>query len=114
LLERAWVESGIAACGPVGLVEGERLPPAHWRARSAPPRIVVVLGAEAAGRLLGRPVSLALERGRLRPLADGGRILVTEHPRAILRLSDPLARGREYRRLVNDLMMAVPQRRLAA
>jgi hypothetical protein len=41
-------------------------------------------------------------------------VLLTEHPSAILRLSDPLARGREYRRLVNDLMMAVPCRRLAA
>ena len=61
-----------------------------------------------------RPVSLNLERGRLRPLPDGGRILVTEHPTAILRLSDPVARGREYRRLVNDLLMAVPHRRLAA
>ena len=94
-------------------------PPApRWhRPKDGPVRpvaAVVAFGAEAACAFLGRPVSLNLERGRVRPLPDGGRVLVTEHPRAILGLTDPVARGREYRRLVNDLLLAVPHRRLAA
>ena len=32
----------------------------------------------------------------------------------VLRLSDPIARGRDYRRLVADLQLAVPMPRLAA
>lgn len=113
LLERALADSGLAAHEPRTVERGGGLPPTHWQ-RRLPPRTVIAFGAEAAGEVLSRAVSLNLERGRLRPLPDGGRVLVTEHPRAILRLSDPVARGREYRRLVNDLLMAVPHRRLAA
>jgi hypothetical protein len=113
LLERALADSGLALHAPRRVPGAELLPPAHWQ-RRLPPRTVIAFGAEAAGAVLSRPVSLNLERGRLRPLPDGGRLLVTEHPRAILRLADPVARGREYRRLVNDLLMAVPHRRLAA
>ena len=114
LLERALRDSGLAAHGPRPVSGGARMAPARWRRRAMQPRVVIAFGAEAAAEFLDRPVSLNLERGRLRPLPDGGRILVTEHPTAILRLSDPVARGREYRRLVNDLLMAVPHRRLAA
>ena len=113
LLERALTDAGLADHEPRMVEHGHSLPPTHWR-RRLPPRTVIAFGAEAAQEVLNRPVSLNLERGRLRPLPDGGRVLVTEHPRAILRLSDPVARGREYRRLVNDLLMAVPHRRLAA
>jgi uracil-DNA glycosylase len=112
LLERALAESGLAAHDPVEVGHAGCLPPAHWRRRA--PRLVVAFGAEAASGLLRRSVSLNLERGKMRPLADGGRVLVTEHPRVVLGIADPVARGREYRRLVNDLMLAVPRRRLAA
>jgi hypothetical protein len=107
LLDRALAESGLGQHDP-RVVAALRCP------ESQPPDVAVALGPQVGSRLLRRPVSLALERGRLRPLPEGGRVLLTEHPSAILRLSDPLARGREYRRLVNDLMMAVPCRRLAA
>jgi hypothetical protein len=114
LLERALVDSGLAAHAPIWCRGGDGVWPAYWRRPRRPPRIVVAFGAEAAAQLLHRPVSLGLERGKVRRLPEGGIILVTEHPRAILRLSDPLARGREYRRLVNDLLLAVPHSRLAA
>lgn len=114
LLERALADSGLAAHDPVEHVAAPAFPAAHWRRRGTPTRLVVALGAEVAAGLLGRPVSLALERGRVRALPDGGRLLVTEHPRAILLLADRVAQGREYRRLVNDLMLAMPHRPLAA
>lgn len=103
LLDRALAESGLARLAPQ-VVDG------------APPRdrLVIALGAKAATMLLRRPVGLNLERGRLRPF-DGRQLLVTEHPEMILRQSDPVARGREYRRLVSDLQQAVPMpRELAA
>ena len=103
LIERALVESGLARFSPQVAV-------------GSPPRgrLVIAFGAEAAASLLRRPVGLNLERGRLRSVG-GTCVLVTEHPDAILRHSDPVARGREYRRLVNDLQQAVPMpRRIAA
>ncbi|HEX6011153.1 MAG TPA: UdgX family uracil-DNA binding protein, partial [Geminicoccaceae bacterium] len=78
------------------------------------PHLIVALGAVAAAALLERPVSLPLERGRILPLEDGSRLLVTEHPSTILRLADRTAQGREYRRLVADLLLAVPYLRRAA
>jgi hypothetical protein len=110
LLERALADAGLAEHDPLelGHIAARNRP---WAGRS---RLVVAFGADAASAFLGRAVSLNLERGKVRPLPDGGRVLVTEHPRVILGLSDPVARGREYRRLVNDLLLAVPYRRLAA
>lgn len=78
------------------------------------PDLVLALGPAAAEALLERPVSLALERGRLLPLDDGSRLLVTAEPAAILALPDATAQGREYRRLVADLLLAVPYQRRAA
>lgn len=108
LLERALADAGLAEHDPVEL--------GYATARDQPRRgwLVVAFGADAASAFLSRAVSLNLERGKVRPLPDGGRVLITEHPRAILGLADPVARGREYRRVVNDLLLAVPRRRLAA
>ena len=105
LLERALVDSGLARLHP------RHVPPAAALAGEArSPRLVVALGAKAAAELLRRPSSLALERGRVRLGPDGGRVLITEHPSAIFSLADPVARGREYRRLVTDLMQVVAAR----
>ena len=108
VLERALADAGLAEHDPVEL--------GYATARDRPRggRLVVAFGADAASAFLGRAVSLNLERGKVRPLPDEGRVLITEHPRAILGLADPVARGREYRRLVNDLLLAIPRRRLAA
>jgi hypothetical protein len=102
LLERALSESGLARLSPRIV---ERVNPRD--------RLVIAFGAEAATMLLRRPVGLNLERGRLRPI-EGRQLLVTEHPEVILRQSDAVARGREYRRLVSDLQQAVPMPRSLA
>ncbi|MEK0082371.1 UdgX family uracil-DNA binding protein [Benzoatithermus flavus] len=90
----------------------------HWlelERRLVQPRLIVALGVVAAEALLRRPVSLQLERGRMMELPDGGgHALVTEHPSAILRIPDAAAQAREYRRLVGDLLLAVPYLRRAA
>lgn len=89
----------------------------HWldaERRLVRPELIVALGATAATALLGRPVSLGLERGRVTELPEGGHLLVTEHPSAILRIPDATAQAREYRRLVGDLLLAVPYLRRAA
>jgi DNA polymerase len=78
------------------------------------PQLIVALGTVAAGALLERPVALGLERGRIMPLEDGSRLLVTAPPAAIVAIPDPTAQGREYRRLVSDLLLAVPYLRRAA
>ena len=114
LLDRALADSGLGAHDPHECTTSAGVLQTPWYRKGDAPWLVVALGADAAAELLGRPVSLSLERGRLRPLPDGGRLLVTEHPRAILRLADRVAQGREYRRLVNDLMLAMPHRPLAA
>ena len=106
LLDRALADAGL---------DGEALPRVL-----APPAsalsvgLIVALGADAASSLLRRPINLALERGRILALPHGGRLLVTEQPSAIMGLVDGVARGREYRRLVNDLLHVVPFQRRAA
>lgn len=103
LLQQALVDSGLAPLAPriAASVSGRD-------------RLVVAFGAATAADLLGRPVGLSLERGRLRPLGTA-QLLMTEHPEQILRQADAVARGREYRRLVSDLQQAVPMpRQLAA
>ena len=102
LLERALEESGLARLSP-RMIEGP----------VPRDRLVIAFGAEAATMLLRRRVGLNLERGRVRPLGSG-QLLVTEHPDVILRQADPVARGREYRRLVSDLQQAVPMLRALA
>jgi uracil-DNA glycosylase len=69
------------------------------------PRVVVALGATAAEALLGRPVQLAVLRGR--PLRFGGLVLIVSyHPAYVLRLPD-LSRQTEARaKLLSDLRAA--------
>lgn len=71
------------------------------------PRLVVALGAIAAGGILRHPVVLARSRGRISTLADGWRVLATLHPSAILRMPDEDARHQAFVRLVDDLREAV-------
>lgn len=78
------------------------------------PRLIVALGVTAATSLLGRDVTLQLERGRITALEDGTHLLVTAHPSFILRIPDPAGQGREYRRLVADLLLAAPYQQQAA
>ena len=111
LLQRALLDCGLDQDAVHLTQPGRRLQADRKRLT---PRLLVAMGAAAAEALLGRPVRLTLERGRITSLADGTRLLVTESPAAILRQTDAMTRAREYRRLVNNLLHAVPYRRRAA
>jgi hypothetical protein len=111
LLERALAEAGLAHAK----LHHASLGPQLWAdVRTRSPRLVVAIGRPAAEALLGRTIRLSLERGRVMTFGDGRRLLLTESPAAVLGLPDAVARGREYRRLVNDLLHAVPYGRRAA
>jgi DNA polymerase len=65
------------------------------------PRLIVALGATAAGALAGHPLSVTKERGQRYFGERQG--FVTVHPSFLLRLPDENAKEREYRNFVNDL-----------
>jgi DNA polymerase len=67
------------------------------------PELIVALGATAARALCGRVVTISKLRRSVVPLADGGRLVVTVHPSALLRMPDEESRHREYRNFVDDL-----------
>lgn len=69
------------------------------------PELVVCLGASGARAVLGRPVRIGAERGRVIPSPDGLAVLVTTHPAAVLR-APPGQREAAYRMLVEDLLLA--------
>jgi DNA polymerase len=70
------------------------------------PSVVVCLGTTAAAAVLGRPVRIAAERGRLQPSPLGVRAMVTIHPSAILRMPRDLDRHRALMELAADLRTA--------
>lgn len=67
------------------------------------PEIVVALGATAVRSLSGKTQTIGKIRGRLLPLADGGRMMATVHPSSILRIKDEDDRRAQFRRFVADL-----------
>lgn len=71
------------------------------------PRLVIALGTTAARELMGRPVVLARERGRLVSFGDGREGIVTIHPSAILRVPDEDSRRQSFAAFVSDLKEAV-------
>jgi DNA polymerase len=70
------------------------------------PRLVIALGATAAQCVLGKVTAINKTRGHPIDLAEGRKALVTVHPSYLLRLPDPEAKSREYRRFVDDLKIA--------
>lgn len=77
-----------------------------WLARELElvrPRLVVALGATAAGSLLGRATPLKDVRGRTIPLAGGLDMRATVHPSYLLRLIDEDDKKREWRSFLADL-----------
>jgi DNA polymerase len=61
----------------------------HWlesEIEQVQPQAFVALGATAARSLLGRAVGVTSERGRWLAREDGRRVLVTQHPSALLRM----------------------------
>ena len=86
----------VAACKPWLIAELNRLRP----------ELVVVLGATAAGSLLGPSFRVTKQRGQLLdgPPGSGARLLATIHPSAVLRGGDQ--QEEMYQGLVNDLRVA--------
>lgn len=70
------------------------------------PALVLMLGASAAQALLGRPVAVGRERGRLLKLPDGAPAFLTVHPSFLLRIDNPGAAAAERARFVADLRAA--------
>jgi uracil-DNA glycosylase family protein len=72
------------------------------------PQTIVALGATAAGSVLGKPVAIGRMRGNPIPV-DGASVWVTVHPSSLLRLlslPDREVWQREFRRFVDDLVLA--------
>ena len=67
------------------------------------PRLVVALGATAAQSLIGRPVAIGANRGRVFDTGHGVRVFVTVHPSSLLRAPDEDARRKAYADFVRDL-----------
>jgi len=67
------------------------------------PELIVALGATAARSLVGRPVTIAKQRGRVLTIDSGERVVVTVHPSYLLRIEDEADKAREYRQFVADL-----------
>jgi uracil-DNA glycosylase len=70
------------------------------------PKLVVALGVTAAQVLAGRRVVLARMRGQLLQFPGDRAGLVTQHPSAILRVPEEVARKRAFADFVRDLVAA--------
>src|SRR4051794_21529855 len=81
---------------------------------SIKPGLVVAMGATAAQSVFGKITPINKSRGRLIDLVEGTRALVTVHPSYLLRLPDAEAKAQEYRRFVQDLMIAAEMLRKSA
>ncbi len=63
----------------------------------------MALGATAAQGLVGRPVAIGANRGKVLKTAEGLRAFVTVHPSWMLRLPNEAARRAAYDLFVADL-----------
>src|ERR1700730_12313254 len=70
------------------------------------PKLIVALGATAARQIVGRPITISRERGRLIRFGDGRNALATVHPAAILRIREENSRNDTYKALIVDLKRA--------
>jgi DNA polymerase len=69
------------------------------------PDLVVMLGATAGRAVLGRPVTIARDRGMLR-MNSGQPAFLTVHPSYLLRLPDEESKKREWELFLGDLRQA--------
>lgn len=73
------------------------------------PAVVVCLGATAGRAVMGRPVRVGAERGKLMPgpaEVQPAQVLLTTHPSALLRLRNAEDREPAFEQLVADLAVA--------
>lgn len=67
------------------------------------PRLIVALGATAAGALLGSAFRVTQRRGEVVPRPPGPPVVATVHPSSILRAADNAARRVEMAAFIDDL-----------
>ena len=74
--------------------------------RMVKPRVVVAMGATAAGSVFGRAMPILKSRGQPLPLEGEATGFVTVHPSYLLRLPDAAAKEAGFRAFVADLRAA--------
>ena len=67
------------------------------------PRMIVALGATAAGTLLGSAARVTRDRGKFFPSTLAPFVTLTVHPSSILRAPDTAARAKARQQFVTDL-----------
>lgn len=67
------------------------------------PKVVVALGAMAARYFLGKSVFIQKERGRLITISNQQKLVITYHPAAILRMTEPEETMKNF---ISDLTLA--------
>ncbi len=72
------------------------------------PAMVVALGATAVRAVFGKEMAIQKNRGRIVPLGNGPRAMITVHPSFLLRLPDAAAKRAEYAKFVADLARVAP------
>lgn len=70
------------------------------------PRVIVALGATAAGAVFGRPMPVMKSRGQAFQLEDQAQGFVTVHPSYLLRIPDRAAKAEGFALFVADLKAA--------
>lgn len=70
------------------------------------PRVIVALGATAAGSVFGKAMPIGKSRGQAFQLPDQAQGVVTYHPSFLLRIPDARAKAEAYAGLVEDLKFA--------
>jgi DNA polymerase len=69
------------------------------------PQLIVAMGATAIRSINGKPLTIAKVRGRVLPIADGGRMIATIHPSYLLRIRDEVDKRAQYKLFVRDLKL---------
>ena len=70
------------------------------------PAVVVALGATAGRAVLGRPVRIGAERGKVLDEPENRHTVITTHPSALVRIRDRTDREAAHEALVADLAVA--------
>jgi uracil-DNA glycosylase family protein len=71
------------------------------------PRVIVCLGATALLSVVGPKARVLESRGQWLHTPQGDPVVVTRHPSALLRMTDPEERERAFQELVDDLRVAL-------
>lgn len=71
------------------------------------PKVIVALGASAIRGITGRTGSVSKMRGAPHDLSEGRTLIVTNHPSALLRMSDEQVRAEAKAAMLSDLKHAV-------